>query len=473
MRMNSTCYKQYDTRWASLPYPKKPWLIKNCGCGEVSICNAIIDMKQYANETPKTIQPYMKQFAESRGNGTYHYGIPTAMKHFGMTEVAEHATMSKLWAELRKGGRDAVLLMGSRSAGSKGVKWTGCGHFVEISGYKEEGGKHWVYVKDSASTSSYRNGWITYEDNIRGACLKCWSGKLNGSLSTATAPTAVATPDGKLTIDGVGGISTVKAMQRFFGTTVDGVISGQNQSLAKWYPALKSVKYGKGGSVCVRKLQKWLGIKEDGIWGKGTSTALQKEIGVKADGIFGKGSMSAWQKYLNSHDKADYPTPKPTPTPSIIDKELDACKVQANWMKNYTYKWVQNPTINGSKKYGTCVTYVACVLQRIGVLKSGQFIWHNGKGKVDGANSKMTVYYLGGTIKGNKSKLKRGDILIVGDKSSVGAGGNSHIMIFNGTWNGSDPYVWDNQSATRIRKGKSGLHTYSGNKKIIAVVRLK
>ena len=316
MTMNSTCYKQYDTRWASLPYPKKPWLIRNCGCGEVSICNAIIDMKQYANETPKTIQPYMKQFAESRGNGTYHYGIPTAMKHFGMTEVAEHATMSKLWAELRKGNRDAVLLMGSRSAGSKGVKWTGCGHFVEISGYKEEGGKHWVYVKDSASTSSYRNGWITYEGNIRGACLKCWSGKLNGSLSTATAPTAVATPDGKLTIDGVGGISTVKAMQRFFGTPQDGVISGQNQSLAKWYPALKSVKYGKGGSVCVRNLQKWLGIKEDGVWGKGTSTALQRKIGVKADGIFGKGSMSAWQKYLNSHDKADYPTPKPTPTPT-------------------------------------------------------------------------------------------------------------------------------------------------------------
>lgn len=472
MRMNSTCYKQYDTRWASLPYPKKPWLIKNCGCGEVSICNAIIDMKQYANETPKTIQPYMKQFAESRGNGTYHYGIPTAMKHFGMTEVAEHATMSKLWAELRKGNRDAVLLMGSRSAGSKGVKWTGCGHFVEISGYKEEGGKHWVYVKDSASTSSYRNGWITYEDNIRGACLKCWSGKLNGSLSTATAPTAVATPDGKLTIDGVGGISTVKAMQKFFGTTVDGVISGQNQSLAKWYPALKSVKYGKGGSVCVRKLQKWLGIKEDGIWGKGTSTALQKKIGVKADGIFGKGSMSAWQKYLNEHDKADYPTP--TPSTSIIDKELSACKVQADWMKNYTYKWVQNPTINGSKKYGTCVTYVACVLQRIGILKSGQFIWHNGKGKVDGANSKMSVYYFGGTIKGNKSKLKRGDILIVGDKSSVGAGGNSHIMIFNGTWDSSNnPYVWDNQSATRVKKGKNGLHTYGGGKKIIAMIRLK
>ena len=470
MRMNSTCYKQYDTRWASLPYPKKPWLIRNCGCGEVSICNAIIDMKQYANETPKTIQPYMRQFAESRGNGTYHYGIPTAMKHFGMTEVAEHATMSKLWAELRKGGRDAVLLMGSRSAGSKGVKWTGCGHFVEISGYKEEGGKHWVYVKDSASTSSYRNGWITYEDNIRGACLKCWSGKLNGSLSTATAPTAVATPDGKLTIDGVGGISTVKAMQKFFGTTVDGVISGQNQSLAKWYPALKSVKYGKGGSVCVRKLQKWLGITQDGIWGKGTSVALQKKLGVTADGIFGSGSMKAWQKYLNEHDKAVYPTVKKT----IVDKELEACKTQSVWMKNATYKWESNPTIAKSKKKGTCVTYVACVLQRIGVLKSGEFVWQNGKGygtgKVYGTNSKMTVSYMGNkTLSSLKSKLKRGDIVLCDDNKSGEKGSGGHIFILTGKWDGNNPYIWDNETARKGQKAR----TYKGSRKVLAVVRLK
>ena len=308
MMMNSTCYKQYDTRWASLLYPRKPYYIRNCGCGEVSICNAIIDMDKYKAYTPKTIQPYMVQFAESRGNGTYHYGIPTAMKHYGLTEVSEHSTMQKLWEQLRKGGRIAILLMGSRSAGSKKVHWTGSGHFVEVSAYKEEGGKHWVYVKDSASTSSYRNGWITYEDNIKGACLKCWSGKLNGSLSTATAPIVGITPDGKLTIDGIGGISTVKAMQRFFGTVQDGVIGGQNQSLAKWYPALKSVKYGKGGSPCIKNMQRWLGIPQDGIWGKGTSTALQKKIGVTADGKFGKGSMSAWQKYLNANEKAVYPT---------------------------------------------------------------------------------------------------------------------------------------------------------------------
>lgn len=471
MRMNNTNYKQYDTRWSGLPYPRRPWYIRNCGCGEVAICNAIIEMATQAGQTPKTIQPYMKQYAESRGNGTYHYGIPAAMKHYGLTEVAEHATMQKLWEQLRKGGRVAVLLMGSRNAGSKGVHWTGSGHFVAVTAYKEESGKHWVYVKDSASTSSLRNGWITYEGNIRGACLKCWSGKLNGEAAKAPTPTVTPTADGKLTIDGVGGPSTVKAMQRFFGTPQDGIIGGQNQSCAKWYPALKSVKYGKGGSPCIRNLQRWVGVTIDGVWGKNTSMALQKKLGVTADGIFGAGSMKTWQKYLNEHDKADYPTPKPTPTPTIIYKELSACKVQAEWMKNYRYGWESNPTITKSKKKGTCVTYVACVLQRIGILSSGQYIWHNGKGKVTHANSKMSVMYISGTLKANKSKLRMGDILIVGDRTDTESG--SHICIFNGSWSGGNPYVWDNHSAEYVRKGKSGLHTYSGSKKIIAVVRPK
>ena len=321
MSVNNTNYKQYDTRWASLLYPKKPWYIRNCGCGEVAVCNAIIEMATKSSQTPKTIQPYMKQFAEAKGNGTYHYGIPTAMKHYGLTEVAEHATMNKLWASLRTGNKVAILLMGSRNAGSKGVHWTGSGHFVAVTGYKEEGGKHWVYVKDSASTSALRNGWITYEGNIRGACLKCWSGKLNGKVAdTPSTPTVEATPDGKLTIDGVGGTSTVKAMQRFFGTTQDGVITGQNQSCAKYYPALKSVKYGKGGSTCVKHLQKWLSITEDGVWGKGTSTALQKKLKVHEDGIFGVDSMKAWQKFLNENDKAVYPEKKVEPKKTTADK---------------------------------------------------------------------------------------------------------------------------------------------------------
>lgn len=161
--------------------------------------------------------------------------------------------------------------------------------------------------------------------------------------------------------------------------------------------------------------------------------------------------------------------PKPTKT----DKIMSACKAQANWMKNYKYSWQPNPTVTKSKKKGTCVTYVACVLQRLGYLKSGQYIWHDSKGKVTHANSKMKVIYPGGkTLKAYKSKLKAGDVIIVGDKHNTEAG--SHIFIFTGKWSSKGkPYIWDNHSAERIKNGKSGRHTYNSSKKIIAVVRLK
>ena len=248
-----------------------------------------------------------------------------------------------------------------------------------------------------------------------------------------------------LVVDGYFGYNSIAMLQKALGVGVDGIL----------------------GQGTVKALQKKCGATADGLWGRATSKAVQKWLGVTVDGYFGPNSVKALQTWINKVTAS-------TPSTSIIDKELSACKTQAEWMKNYTYKWVQNPTINGSKKYGTCVTYVACVLQRIGILKSGQFIWHNGKGKVDGANSKMSVSYPSGTIKGNKSKLKRGDILIVGDKSSTKAGGNSHICIFNGTWDASNnPYVWDNQSASRVKKGKSAVHTYGGGTKIIALIRLK
>jgi hypothetical protein len=188
--------------------------------------------------------------------------------------------------------------------------------------------------------------------------------------------------------------------------------------------------------------------------------------------------MKKLQAYLNSNSKAVYPTPTPTPSPSpqpaktLIDKEMDACIAQANWMKNYTYKWVQGPTIENSKKKGTCVTYVACVLQRIGILKSKQFIWINNKGRVEGANSKMVVTYPKGTLASNKSKLRRGDI-VIGGNGRTGAGAGSHIFILTGAWDGNNPYIFDQDSAGRVKKGKKPQHTWKGSFKVIALIRLK
>lgn len=708
--MNKTKYLQTDSRWSNLGYPKSPCTIGNSGCGEVSICNAIIEMEQYKKYTPKTIQPYCKQYAASNCDGTYWSGIPKMLKNYGCTEVKEHANMNSLWKELAKGDRVAIYLMGSRPGGSKRVHWTSGGHFVCSVDYRYVNGEHQVYMKDSNSNSSLRNGWIGYSTHLKGDVSAVWSGKLNGAKpSPSPAPAPTPTPSGKLTVDGIGGKETVKAMQKFFKTSQDGVIGGQNKNYEVLYPSLTSVSFGRGGSECIEELQKWLGLSNpDGVIGKKTTKAWkQKLVNLgylkSSDGkvhsyTFGVGSMKAWQECLNNNGKkkGGTPTPKPTPKPSktdlkvidvsefqsaidwkkakadgvkgaivrcgfrgattgklqedamflkhikgaykagipvgiymfteainekegreeahfaikmwkkagvplsfpiavdtepvnvsgeraknltkaqrtkaikgfcekitergfkpmiyastswlnskldmsklpydvwcaqyyskceykgkyviwqytsegkvdgikgvvdlnhcyiepkeykyippkkeektIIDKEMDACKEQAEWMKNYHYEWESNPTIPKSKKKGTCVTYVACVLQRIGVLKSGQCIWHTGKGygtgKVYGTNDKMTTTYMDNkTFTACKSKLKKGDIVMVDDNKSGKAGNGGHIMIFAGKWSSDGkPYIYDNASAERVKQGKSAIHTYGKSRKILAIVRLK
>lgn len=360
--MNKTKFMQTDSRWGGLGYPKSPYFIRNCGCGECSIANVIIEMNQYLDYTPATIQPYCKQYADPKGNGTYWSGIPAMMKHYGLTEVKEHATMSTLWTELAKGGRVAIYLMGSRKGGSKGVKWTSSGHFVCSVGYEYKNGKHWVYVKDSYSNSSLRNGWITYEDNMKYDVLKVWSGKLNS----------------KLKVDGDGGVSTVKRMQEFFGTEQDGVITGQTASNNKYRPSLTSFKNGTGGSACVKKMQKWLGLKEDGDWGQATSLALQKKLGVEADGYFGKGSMKAWQKYLNEHDKPVYP---------VVTTWVDKANAWAKSIADSKYHYVVwNSKVDATKTCPICKGRKYDNYYGWNCIGFASAVWHHGGGLKNNCN---------------------------------------------------------------------------------------
>ena len=159
---------------------------------------------------------------------------------------------------------------------------------------------------------------------------------------------------------------------------------------------------------------------------------------------------------------------------TIQDKIIDACKTQAEYMKNYTYKWEQNPTVAKSKKYGTCVTYSACVLQRVGILKSGKYIWHD-NGKVSGVPSSMELIYIKDKKLGSlKSQLKKGDVLLGGNKGNNKAGGNSHIFIFAGKWADSgNAYIYDQMSANNVKAGRSPLRTMSKNYNIFAIVRVK
>ena len=418
--MNKTKYMQTDSRWGGLGYPRSPWYIRNCGCGEVSIANCIIEMEQYKAYTPATIQPYCKQYADSHGNGTFWSGIPAMMKHYGLTEVKEHATMSSLWKELAKGDRVAVYLMGARRGGSKGVHWTSGGHFVASVDYRYRNGQHEVYMKDSYSNSSLRNGWISYNGNLKGDVVKVWSGKLN---SKKVKPT----PSGKLTVDGIGGLATVQRLQEFLGVTkTDGITI--RKDLQKYVPSLKAYDYGNG-SPTVKAMQKWLGLSNpDGLWGANTSKGLQKKLGVTADGIFGTNSMKALQKYLNANTKAVYPTTKTTTAAKKTTTTSKGQKIANQAIAFCGTKDKEKPAYKAAAKevYGkgndyNCHRFVGTVLRKVGYPKMPINTWTNILKYLRKNFTEIKVNF-------KESQLKNGDIRVY--KNSKGG---YHIWLIIGT----------------------------------------
>ena len=130
-----------------------------------------------------------------------------------------------------------------------------------------------------------------------GDLAKKVTARLGGSTSSTT------TNKIKLTVDGSFGPNSIKRMQQFFGTTQDGIISGQSSYYKKYLTGIPSscVTWSGKGSNVVKKLQKWVGVNQSGILNKTTIKALQKKIGAKVDGSWGKDTSKAFQTYLNNH----------------------------------------------------------------------------------------------------------------------------------------------------------------------------
>lgn len=278
--MNKKKFLQTESGWGNLGYPYAPWYIRNCGCGEVSIANIIIELEKYAEYTPKTIQPYCKQFAAPNGDGTYFAGIPKMMEHYGLEDVKEHDTMASLWRELEKGSRVAIYLMGSRPGGSRGVHWTSGGHFVCSVGYKHEDGLHKVYVKDSYSSSPLRNGWISFEKNMKGDVVRVWSGKLPETIKPykykPTTPYDGRLPKGTVKYGSKG--TDAKRLKAFLNWCCGTDFSGK----------------GKCGNGTVKALKRWektYGLEPDGVWGE--------KCRDKANQIISKYAKPKKSKYYN------------------------------------------------------------------------------------------------------------------------------------------------------------------------------
>ncbi len=116
-----------------------------------------------------------------------------------------------------------------------------------------------------------------------------------------------SSPKASLTVDGYWAWEVTKALQRLFGTPVDGEIWGQYAGNQATKALTGGVKFGKGGSPVIKALQRYLNSKGyklvvDGILGEATVRALQSYLGTPVDGELWRPStmVKEMQRRLNA-----------------------------------------------------------------------------------------------------------------------------------------------------------------------------
>lgn len=260
-QMNTTLYKQHDSRWRYLPYPTKKCNVGHAGCGCVALTHIAIEQADKWNWTPKKLRPYLvKHKYAVAGHGTTWQGITNTLKYLGHSKVVwvkKGEPMSKAWAELKKGNRIGIILFNSNKA-PNGIRWTSGGHYVAFTNFKmsADGKKHLFYTKDSGPRDhdSKKHGYYSYENSMKGCVNQMWIvERIN-----APKPYKITKPyTGKLPS------KTVKKGSK--GADVKAV-----QAFLNWCLGTKLKVDGKAGSKTVsaiKKFQKKYGLAQDGKFG--------------------------------------------------------------------------------------------------------------------------------------------------------------------------------------------------------------
>lgn len=172
MTNNKNIFKQWDSRWGNLPYPRRPKTISSSGCGCCSVTHVLIEEPEYSDWTPKNVQPYMvKNGFAVYGHGTSWSGITKALEHYGykVKEPNISNTMAAAWVDLKDSLKRGVILFKGGTKG--GVTWTLGGHYVAFVDYKVRNGKHYFKTKDSGR---WNDGWHCYESTMAGLMPKIW-----------------------------------------------------------------------------------------------------------------------------------------------------------------------------------------------------------------------------------------------------------------------------------------------------------
>ena len=160
------------------------------------------------------------------------------------------------------------------------------------------------------------------------------------------------------------------------------------------------------------------------------------------------------------------------PTADPLQKWYDAMKTQYEWSKNQTYTWVSKPTVANSKKKGTCITFPAVSLQRIGMIGKGKYFYFHPKhkrisGTAAGYVKKHTelfkVSYPNKTLKQlrKEGKIHKGDIVGFGNPAY-------HTMVYMGVKDGKSRF-----NTMGHKRGLNVAYPSYAKRKVNMVVHIK
>ena len=153
-----------------------------------------------------------------------------------------------------------------------------------------------------------------------------------------------------------------------------------------------------------------------------------------------------------------------------------SAKKVVEYMKKHNFKykasWKDNSlTWSGSKKRRStnCSTMVCYALQRIGLLKSGQYFWINGdhitcKGGLTLKRLKKIAKITHPHKSPKNAHLHKGDI--------CGYHNNAHTQIFAGFNKNGDPLWYSTGGAGDIKSGKAHVKKSYNSKRIDTIIRL-
>ena len=140
-------YKQYDRRWADLPYtscgnPKQT--IRSSGCGVVSVCDVLATLIS-PKITPLSVGPMLvKAGFRTKNSGTSWAAFKWIANKYKFLSFRQTSSLATAKKYIRYGG----LVVCSMSKGY----WTTGGHYICMTGYDDK----YIYANDPASSVRHR-----------------------------------------------------------------------------------------------------------------------------------------------------------------------------------------------------------------------------------------------------------------------------------------------------------------------------